>query len=42
MTFTSRARRNIVFTLVLVAGVASVDWLYGLSLRDTSFLSGCC
>ncbi len=40
MTFTSRALRNIAVMLVLAAGLVSVDWLYGLALRDASFLSG--
>lgn len=40
MTFASRALPNIAVTLALVAGLALVDWLYGLALRDASFLSG--
>lgn len=40
MTFASRALRNIAITVVLAAGLVSVDWLYGLALRDTAYLSG--
>ncbi len=40
MTFASRTFRNVAVTVVLAAGLVSVNWLYDLSLRDASFLSG--
>ena len=40
MTFASRALRNVAVTVVLVAGLAWVERLYDLALRDASFLSG--
>lgn len=40
MRFASRTLGNSAITVVLAAAIASVDWLYDLSLRDSSFLSG--
>ena len=39
-TFLSRRLRFASVTVVVAAGLAWFNWLYGLSLRDASFLSG--
>lgn len=40
MTFRTRQIRNTSIAVVLGIALTSVDWLYGLSLRDPSYLSG--
>lgn len=39
-TFASRRLRNGAITLIAIAAIAAVAWLYHLALRDVSFLTG--
>jgi len=39
-SFARRRIRNVLISLALAAGVVMVDWLYRLSMRPSSFLSG--
>ncbi len=39
-TFASRRWRNGAITLIVIAAIAAVAWLYHLALRDVSFLTG--
>ena len=40
MTFATRALRNTAVFVILAVALLILNWVYGLSLRDTSFLSG--
>ncbi len=40
MTFATRALRNTAVLVILTVALLILNWAYGLSLRDTSFLSG--
>ena len=40
MTFGTRALRNTAVLVILTVALLILNWVYGISLRDTSFLSG--
>ncbi len=40
MTFATRALRNTAVFVILAVALLILNWVYGISLRDTSFLSG--